>query len=396
MFKHLASATEASGILLERCEPVARTDNLHLMEADGRVISRGIDSPVDLPGFDRAAMDGYAVRAQDTRGATPLNPVYLEIRPEVNEGRCAPVRTGMPVPLKADAVLMLEDAVRRGGNLEITAEVHPYRNLARTGEDVALGETVFEKEHRLRAPDIALLASLGLEEVQVWQRPKVTIIPTGSELVPPFSKERLRPGKAYETNGLMSELYVKTWGGLPHRLEVVKDDPRLIEESLLSNQDADLILISGGTSVGEKDYVPPVVESLGELLVHGVRITPGRPTALGMVNETPIICLPGYPVASLAALYLFARPLIKKLAHIRDVTPRVKAELKGKIASRPGYLTFARVSLERDESILKATPVMTTGAGILSSVARAQGYVLVPEEVEGLEPDQTVEVNLIE
>ncbi|HII06916.1 MAG TPA: molybdopterin molybdotransferase MoeA [Methanotrichaceae archaeon] len=392
MFKELASATESLKALLERCGPVNRSEAVHLAGAFGRVLYEDVSSPVNLPGFNRAAMDGYAVRAADTRGASPLAPVYLQIDEAAGEGRCVPVRTGMPAPRGADAVLMKEDALPRGREVEATAEVHPYRNLARVGEDVALGETVFREGHKLRPPDIALLASLGLSEAQVYERPKVAIIPTGNELVPPFSTQQLEPGQARETNGLMGELYAKIWGGSPRKVPLVEDDPNLIKEAIAQNLDADLILISGGTSVGDEDYAPPILDEMGELMVHGVRITPGKPTALGMIEKTPVICLPGYPVAALSALYIFARPLITMMAH-RTALPRViLARLDGKIVSRPGYLTFARVGLKDGV----ATPIMTSGAGILSSVARAEGYVMVPEEVEGRENGEMVEVNLIE
>lgn len=392
MFKELAGAAESLRSLRKRCGPVVGSEKIHLAEARGRAISEDVRSPANLPAFNRAAMDGYAVRAADTRGATPLAPVYLEIAETAGEGRCVPVRTGMPAPPGSDAVLMLEDALLRGREVEATAEVHPYRNLARVGEDVALGETIFREGHRLRPPDIALLASLGLANVQVWVRPKVAIIPTGGELVPLFSDQELLPGQAREANGIMCEMYAEIWGGSPRKAPIVEDDPDLIKEAIAENLDADLILISGGTSIGEEDYSPPILAEMGELLVHGLRITPGKPTALGIIDEKPVICLPGYPVAALSALYIFARPLITMMAHRTDLPRTVEARLEGKIVSRPGYLTFARVSL--NDGV--ATPIMTSGAGILSSVARAEGYVLVPEEVEGREKGQMVEVNLIE
>jgi molybdopterin molybdotransferase len=392
MFKELASASESLKSLRKRCAPVNRAETVHLAEARGRVLSEDVTSPANLPGFNRAAMDGYAVRAAETRGAAPLAPVYLKIDEVAGEGRCVPVRTGMAAPPGSDAVLMLEDALLRGQEVEATAEVHPYRNMARVGEDVALGETIFREGHRLRPPDIALLASLGLKEAKVRERPKVAIIPTGGELIPLFSEERLLPGQAREANGIMCEMYAEIWGGSPRKTSIVKDDPNLIRAAIVENLDADLILISGGTSIGEEDYAPPILTDMGELLVHGVRITPGKPTALGIIDNKPVICLPGYPVAALAALYIFARPLITMMAHRTDFPRTVTAKLGGKIVSRPGYLTFARVSL--GDGV--ATPIMTTGAGILSSVARAEGYVLVPEEVEGREKGEVVEVNLIE
>jgi len=392
MFKELAGASEALKALLDRSGPVTRSEALHLAAASGRVLSEDLASPVNHPAFERAAMDGYAVRAADTRGATPLSPVLLKIDGAAGGGRCVPVRTGMAAPPGADAVLMKEDAVVRGREVEATAELHPYKNMAAVGEDVARGEIILREGHRLRPPDIALLASLGLSTVRVFERPKVAIIPTGSELVPPFSHQILKPGEARETNSLMIEMYAEVWGGSPRKTPLVRDDPVLIREAIAENLDADLILISGGTSVGDQDYAPPILDEMGELLVHGVRITPGKPTALGIVDNKPVICLPGYPVAALAALYIFARPLITMMASRTDLPRAVPAKLAGKIVSRPGYLTFARVALEGGV----ATPIMTSGAGILSSVARADGFVLVPEELEGREKAEMVEVNLIE
>lgn len=392
MFKEFASSSESLKDLRGRCRPVERSETVHLAEARGRVLAEDVTSPANLPGFNRAAMDGYAVRAADTRGATPLAPVYLTVGESAGDGRCVPVRTGMAAPPGSDAVLMMEDALIRGREVEVTAEVHPYRNLARVGEDVAVGETILKEGHRLRPPDIALLASLGLTSALVHERPKVAIIPTGGELVPLFSDEKLEPGQAREANGLMCEMYVEIWGGSPRKTSIIKDDPDLIKAAIARNLDADLIIISGGTSVGDEDYAPPILREMGELLVHGVRITPAKPTALGIIDEKPVICLPGYPVAALAALYIFGRPLITMMAHRTDLPRIVPAKLAGKIVSRPGYLTFARVSLKDGV----ATPIMTTGAGILSSVARAEGYVLVPEEVEGREKGEMVEVNLIE
>ena len=383
MFKRLCSAKEALGLLLDRCAPLERTELLPLPEAAGRVLSGDLVSPVGLPSFNRAAMDGFAVRAAETRGASPSAPVYLEM--------FLPLRAGMEVPDGFDAVVMLEDSALRGSILEVTAPVHPFRNVARIGEDISRGDVVFREGHRLRPPDLAMLAALGLEAVEVFARPRVAIIPTGSELVVPGARA-LRPGEAYESNGLMAQLYVERWGGQPQKQKTLPDDPGLIREALESKPDADMIIIIGGTSVGEKDYAPRVLAEAGLLLVHGVRVQPGKPTALGAVGRTPVVCLPGYPVAAFSGLYLFIRPALKKLAHLDDDVPMTHACLSGKIASRPGYLSIVRVSLKCGE----AEPIMTSGAGILSSVARADGFVIVPEEREGMEAGEMVEVTLIE
>ncbi len=383
MFKRLSGAEEARSALMERCNPILRMDRLDAVKSASRVLAEDVVSAVDLPGFNRAAMDGFAVKSGDTRGASPSNPVCLE--------NAIPVRTGMAVPEGFDAVVMIEDSVPRGSLVEITAEVHPYRNVSRIGEDIRKGDVVLKEGHKLRPPDIALLSALGVKSVAVYARPKVAIIPTGGELVS-IGARPLKPGEAYEINGLMARLYVETWGGITSLHEIVPDDPELIRKSIETSLDADMIVIIGGTSVGEKDYAPRTVENLGKLLAHGVRIQPGKPTALGVIKEKPVACLPGYPVAALSALYLFVRPALKRLAHLGDATPKIQAKLARKIASRPGYLSIVRVALQDGEAV----PIMSSGAGILSSVARADGFVIVPEEREGMEPGETVEVMMIE
>jgi len=383
MLKRFLGAAAAKKMLLDRSFPVKRTQLLACPKASGRVLCEDVISPVSLPGFCRAAMDGFAVRSSDTKGARPSAPAYL--------AKFISLRTGMEVPEDFDAVAMLEDSMLRGETLEITAEVHAYKNVSQIGEDIRLGDAVFLEGHRLRPPDVALLAALGICKVKVYAQPKVAIIPTGGELVP-IGARPLRAGEAYEINGLMTELYVEKWGGAARRSEIVPDDPDRIREAIRSSLDADMILIIGGTSVGERDYAPGLLAEMGELFVHGVRLQPGKPWAFGIVDGKPVICLPGYPVAALSDLYLFIRPAIKKMAHLDDVMPRTCARLARKIASKPGYLSIVRVALKGEE----AEPIMVSGAGILSSVAQADGFVMVAEEQEGIEAGEMVEVCLFE
>jgi molybdopterin molybdotransferase len=383
MFKRFCTAAAAKEMLFDHCLPLQRTKILQSVQAAGRVLSQNIVSCVSLPGFDRAAMDGFAVRSADTLGARPHAPVFLD--------RFLPMRTGMPVPGEYDAVVMREDTSLRGSTLEITAQLHAYKNVSRIGEDISKGETVFSEGHALRPPDVALLSALGIDQVEVYEKPKVVIIPTGGELLPIGSRP-LCAGEAYEINGLMARLYAEKWGAIAEKKEIVPDDEELIREAILADSKSDMIIIIGGTSVGEKDYAPKVLAEIGELLVHGVRLQPGKPTAFGTVAKRPVVCLPGYPVAALCDLYLFVRPALQKMGHRSDVQPKVSARLARKIASRPGYLSLVRVALKDGE----AEPIMISGAGILSSVARADGFVVVSEEKEGLEAGEMVEVMLFE
>lgn len=398
MFKKRMNADEAKKIFLNAILPVSGHELLPVGDCDGRSIAEDIIAAFDVPHYRRAAMDGYAVRASDTLGAGSGSPVVLNIGQPVGKGVCARVHTGSPVPEGADAVVMLEDTAARDGSVEIYTQTHPLKNVGEIGEDIRKGEMVLSKNQRLRPCDIAVLASLGISAVKVACRPVVAIIPTGEELVPRGEREP-KAGEVFETNGLMASLYVRKWGGLPRLLDIVTDDPEKIKDAVASNLDADMIIISGGTSVGKRDYVPAVVGSMGELLVHGVGISPGKPTALGIISGKPVVCMPGYPVAGIVALYFFARPALRKLGNLPDEPDRcVRAVLSEKIASRTGYKTFARVKIETPHlnGGRKAIPLATSGAGILSSVSKADGFVIIPPNVEGLSAGEEVDVVLIE
>lgn len=394
IFKERTPVDEALRLFLENISTLRNTEEVPLEACAGRVLAEAITSGRNVPHYRRAAMDGYAVRAVDTLGASPANPVMLQLSDRIEEGGLTWVHTGAAVPEGADAVVMVEDTVAAGTLVEIRAQVYPNRNVGQVGEDIKKGDRVFEEGHLLRPCDAAVLASLGFERVKVIKKPVVAIIPTGDELV---SRKKSRdvppPGKVLETNGLMSALYVEKWGGIPRCTEIVPDNPDSIKMAIKANLDADMILLSGGTSVGKRDHAPEVVATLGELLVHGIGASPGKPAAFGIINNVPIVCLPGYPVAGLVALYFFVRPGIRKLAAIPEVPELIlKRRLAAKISSKIGYVNFIRVVFEED----KVRPLTGAGAGVLSSVAKADGYVLVPEDIEGYDEGEEVDVFLIE
>ena len=391
MFKKRINADEARELFLNAFPPISDTEILPIEDCDSRIIAEDIIAAIDVPHYRRAAMDGFAVRASDTLGAGSSSPVVLNLG-NGEKGTCVRVHTGSPMPEGADAVVMMEDAVVQGKRVEIFAQVHPFKNVGEIGEDIQKGETILKEGRRLRPCDIAVLASLGIKNIKVFRKPLVAIIPTGEEIVS-REKSEIKEGEVYETNGLMAQLYIRRWNGAPMLLDIVTDDPEKIKEAIMSALDADMIIISGGTSVGKRDYVPEVVSSLGNLLVHGVGISPGKPAALGIINGKPVVCMPGYPVAGIVALYFFARAALRKLGQIPDEPDRtVRAVLSEKIVSRIGYKTFARVKLSNG----KAIPLATSGAGILSSVSKADGFVIIPPNVEGYEKGEEVEVVLIE
>jgi molybdopterin molybdotransferase len=394
IFKERTPVDQALKLFLERISTLRKTEEVSLEACAGRVLAEAVISERNVPHYRRAAMDGYAVRASDTLGASPSNPVMLQLSDRIKEGSSIWVHTGAAVPEGANAVVMVEDTAPAGNLVEIRAQVYPNRNVGQVGEDIKEGDAVFEEGHLLRPCDAAVLGSLGFDRVKVFKKPVVAVIPTGDELVSrKNSSDVPPPGMVLETNGLMSALYVKKWGGIPRCIEIVSDNPDSLKNAVEANLDTDMILLSGGTSVGKRDHGPEVVAALGELLVHGIGVSPGKPAALGVIKNVPVVCLPGYPVAGLVSLYLFVRPGIRKLAAIPEIPKLIlKKRLAAKISSKIGYVSFVRVVFEGD----KVHPLAGALSGALSSVAKADGYVLVPENVEGYEEGEELEVFLIE
>ena len=376
-------------MFLNAIVPIEDTEVTPIREARGRVLASQIIAPRDEPNYRRAAMDGYAVIADDTLGASERSPVALKIGDDVRRGVVSRVHTGSKMPDQADAVVMVEDVERLDDVAEIRAQTHPFENVGLKGEDVRRGEQLFHPGHRLRPADIGLLAALEVADVTVYRQPDVAIIPTGEELVGGTPAE----GEVVETNGLMNALLVEQWGARYRYRNIVPDVRELVEAALLRDTDADLILTTGGTSVGIRDLVSEAVQKLGKVLVHGIAISPGKPTALGFVEDTPVACLPGFPVACLVASYAFAKPAINRLAHVeREFERTVTGTLASKLTSKPGSRTYARVAL-RDGHV---EPIMISGSGILSSMAKADGFVIIPENVEGYDEGQQVEVVLFD
>ncbi|AKH97537.1 molybdopterin molybdotransferase MoeA [Halanaeroarchaeum sulfurireducens] len=367
---------------------------LPLGEADGRVLAETVESPRNVPDFPRAAMDGYAVRAEDTFGAAARSPATLVIDPdEPGVQRATWVHTGSPVPDPADAVVKTENAREVGDDVEITRAAAAGQNVSDVGEDVESGQHLFDPGHRLRPSDLAMLRSVGIDSVTVREHPSVAVIPTGEELV----TENPGPGEAIETNGLMISSLVERWGGWARYRDVVTDDREALADAIEADLDADVIVTTGGSSIGKRDLLPAVVEELGELLVHGVALKPGHPVALGQVEDTPILMLPGYPVACIVNAWQFLRPVINWTTDTDPDEPaRLDARLDRKVRSEPGIRSCVRVTVDDSGSEPVATPVHESGASILSSVSLADGWIQVPESIEGYDVDETVTVEFWE
>jgi len=370
------------------------TETVPLERADGRVLAESLSSPRNVPDFPRAAMDGYAVRAEDTFGAKARSPETLQIHEEAaGPGQATWVHTGSPVPDPADAVVKAEHSTDVGERVEISSAAAVGQNVSDVGEDLEEGQHLFDPGHRLRPSDLGLLRSVEIESVTVRERPDVAVVPTGEELV----ESDPQPGEAIETNGIMVSSLVERWGGRASHEPVVTDQRDALSTAIESNLDADIIVTTGGSSIGKRDLMPAVVEERGELLVHGVALKPGHPVALGTVEDTPILMLPGYPVACMVNAWQFLRPAINWVQDTTAEEPaRLETTLDRKIRSEPGIRTCVRVSVEEAEEGPRAVPVQESGASILSSVALADGWIQVPESIEGYDAGEAVTVEFWE
>jgi len=402
-FRRVTTVEEAQERLLAVVEPNERTEPVQLVAADGRVTATELRAAVDVPAYDRAAMDGWAVQAADTYGASPRRPELLDVlageaatapTTTVRTGGAVRVHTGSQLPDGADAIVMLEQAEVVDGHLEVTSTVSPGTNVAPTGEDIGADQELYSRGHRLRPSDLGLLRSVGRETVPVIARPTVAVIPTGEEVV----EADPGPGEVIETNGLTVSRLVERWGAVASYRDVVTDDPEVLAAALQAELDHDLIVTTGGSSVGSRDLLPEVVDELGTVTVHGVALKPGHPVALGVIDATPVVMLPGYPVAAIINAMQFVRPAIAALQGAEPVRPPTRrGVLVRKIVSEPGVRSFVRVRVERSEAgDLQVEPVMVGGSGVLSSVALADGWVVVEESAEGIDGGEEVTVEFWE
>jgi len=400
-FKTRTNVEEAVNSLISKVKPL-KTESVGIYQSYGRVLAEDVVSPIDVPPFDRAAMDGFAVRAEDTFGSSPTNPMLLKVvgeveigeRPSVTvgEGEAVKIVTGAPLPNGANAVLMLEHANVRGDFVEVLKPLTPFKNVSRKGEDIKKGEVILKKGEIIQPQDVGVLASLGYGEVEVFRKPRVAVISTGNELVEVGSP--LEYGKIYNSNNPMIFAALIENGFDPISLGIVRDDEEEIERVLVRGLEFDAVIFTGGTSVGERDLVPKVVEKYGEIIFHGVSMKPGMPTGAAVVEGKPILMLPGSPAAAFLSFYTFAIPALYGLMSIRLVArkwSRVKGTVQSRIPSEIGVRTNARVIWENG----RIHPLRTSGSGILSSLVRANALLIIPEEKEGYEEGEEVEVTLI-
>ncbi len=397
-FAERADVEEVDAFLERSARPL-EGERVALLDCVGRVLAEDVVADVDVPGFPRAAMDGYAIRGEESFGASTYDAIQLEVvglslpgspfGGELGPGQAIRIMTGAPVPSGADAVIKAEVCEESQGVVSISEAVAPLKNVGAIGEDIRKGDAVLARGRRLRPQDAGLLSSIGRAEVSCLRRPRVRLVVTGDELLPAGS--RPSGARIVDSNSVVLRGLVERDGGATLPFEILPDVPERIREAMAS-PDADVVLVSGGTSVGQEDHAPRLLSELGELAYHGISMRPSSPTGVGRIGDRLVFLLPGNPVSCLAAYEFFAGPTVRALGGRSRAWPhrRIRLPLARKIASEVGRTDYVRVAIEDGRAI----PIATAGASILSSTVRAAGAVIVPREREGMPEETLVEVLL--
>ena len=394
-FRELIDFERAKKIIMEKTWETERVEEVSITQACGRVLAESVKAELDIPGFARASMDGYAVIASDTFGASMKKPIKLRLigkvfagdaaRKEVKRGTCLQIATGAPLPEGSDAVVMVENAMAEGNEVKIFKPVYPGANVSPENEDVSKGDEVLKKGDVLNPPKIGVLAALGRKKVRVYEKPEVHIYPTGKEVMP--LGEKIEYGKIYDINSYTLAALLEKEGATVNIHPVVDDDKMAIEKCLEERQ-GDYIIFSGGSSVGERDMMADVIKSQGELFFHGIALKPGKPTIFGRVENTLIFGMPGYPTSCLTNAYVLLLPSIKKMARLPLNIKRGVAILAERIVSTIGRHQIYPVKVKEG----RAYPVFKE-SGAITSLSEASGYIEIPANVEYLERDSKVLVN---
>ena len=363
----------------------------YIIEALNKISAENVKAPIDLPYFNKAAMDGYAVIAEDTFGASETNPIILNLADgdEITYGEAKKIFTGEMLPKNADAVVMKEFCNEVDDFVEIYKGVHPNENVSKIGEDVKKGDIILKKGEVINPYHLNMLASLGIKKIKVYDL-SFGIISTGDELISlddinsiEEDINKLR-GKIINSNSYMLYGLVKNLGFDAKIYDAVEDNKEKLKKAIKTAlNENDILLITGGTSVSERDITIETVREMGDVIVHGVNIRPGKPFGFGIINDKPIFMLSGYPVASAVQFELF----IQRFFIGRK---KITLPLKRNIASELGRVDFVRVKVDRE-----VEPIRITGSGVISSLIKSDGYILVPENVEGYEKGELVDVYLL-
>jgi molybdopterin molybdotransferase len=399
-FTSTISLEEARRRLDAAVRPIARTERVPLETAVGRATAADVLSPMDVPPFARSAMDGYAVIAAATSGASRSTPARLRLLDRiytgepssitVTAGACAEIATGAPLPAGADAVVMVEETAKGGGDdeIEIFAAASPGQNIGRRGADILAGDRVVSAGDLLTPSRIGALAAIGRTEVEVYARPRVAILSTGNEVVEPG--QPLSPGQIFDVNRFTLAAIVSAHGGTAEALRAAQDTVDALVSALDACADADLIVFSGGSSVGERDLVVDAIAARGEMIFHGIAVRPGKPTAFAIVSGTPFFGMPGNPTSCLSNAYILLVPFLRAVARLPPYAPKsVQAPLGRRIVSAVNRHQFYTVRLQDGV----AYPAFK-GSGDITSLSQADGYIEIAASQDTVEEGALVDVTL--
>ena len=390
---------DAARAILDRTgTPIDRVETVPLTEAGGRVLARDVIAGGDVPPFSRAGMDGYAVRARDTAGASRSHPrtvtragvLYTgQVSTRgVGDGECIEISTGAPLPDGADAVVMVEETDAEGDVVRIFAEVQPQQNVGRRGADIQTGQVVVSAGETLNSSRIGAVAAVGVPQVDVYERPRVAILSTGNEIVEPG--EVLRPGHIYDINRFTVGAVVSENGGIPRAYPPAPDTLDALLAAFDTLLDNDIVVFSGGSSVGERDLIRDAIAAKGELLFHGVAVKPGKPTGLGIVAGKPVFAMPGYPTSCLSNAHMLLVPMLRRMARLGPkVNKTLTVPLASRVASANGRHQFYTVRIEDG----RAVPAFKA-SGDITSMSRADGYIEIPADVDHVSAGTPVQVVL--
>jgi molybdopterin molybdotransferase len=401
----MVTVEEALDKILSRIEPLG-FEKVSILEALGRVIAEDIYADRDIPPFDNSGMDGYAVRSEDIRNASSYRPVRLEViedlaagfisKKELKQGKAIRIMTGAPIPKGADTIVPVEDTKQEGQFVVIFETVSPGEYIRRAGEDVKIGERVISRGDLFRPAEVGMLASIARSYVSVYQRPMVAILCTGEELVDVDGK--VEGVKIVSSNSYTLAAQVKDCGAIPIQLGIARDRKDEIKEKLLQGARADVLISSAGVSVGDYDFVKDALNDLGmEMVFWRVAMKPGKPVAFGILQGKPVFGLPGNPVSSMVSFEQFVRPsLLKMMGHRQLFRPVIEAILKEDIRKRPGRRHFIRASVSLENGHYFVALTGAQGSGILKSMVKANGLVVIPEDRELVKSGDKVEVQLLD
>lgn len=384
----------------ESATAIERTERVPLDEADGRVAAADVVSIHDVPPFDRAAMDGYAVRAEDTFGAGRHEPRVLVAIEKVltgqvparplESGQCSEIATGAPMPAGADAVVMVEETGRGSGqDVEVFTPVYPRQNVGRRGADIKAGQTVVRASDVLNPSRVGAIAAIGVPEVEVYARPRIAILSTGNEIVLPG--QPLGPGQIHDINRFTLAAVIRRHGGVPVPYPTAPDDVAALGEAVDRCLADDMLVFSGGSSVGERDLILDVLAAKGDVVFHGIAVKPGKPTAFGRIHGKPVLGMPGYPTSCLSNAYMLLVPILRRMARLPVYHPHsVRLPLAQRIVSTTGRHQFYTVRILDGQAV----PAFKQ-SGDITSMALADGYIEIPAQTDIVEQGEMVEVNVL-